>query len=732
MKKIYLIIVWLLLAPSIANATVIYVDSTATGANNGTSWVNAYQYLCVALAAANAATTNDTIFIAKGTYYPTGSQTGSNRDSTFLITRGGIKIYGGYPTGGGTRNIIANPTILSGDIYNGTGINNNSDNSYHVMVIAGLAATADSVVVDGITVNAGIANGGGSFTYGTTVINQYNGGGIQAATNSGNTRIAFRSCTFSGNVASNQGAAMYNLGSAPTIANCVFSGNTATNQGGAVANISSSSTIVKCTFSGNNATNGGAMHTFSSAPTISNCTFSGNVATNQGGAMYNLGAAPTIANCVFPGNTATNAGGAVANISSSSTIVNCTFSGNNATNGGAMHTFSSAPTISNCTFSGNVASGSGGGMYNDNSTPILLTNCTFSGNVATSQGGGMFNNTSYTVIYNTIIFGNSSGVVDNNSTPNILFSLVQGNNGGVGNFNGNTNPMFVNPQPISAAPTTAGDYRLQPCSPVINLGDNSAIPAGITTDLDGNPRIFNTTVDMGAYEIQKNKVTINPQIIYIDSATGNDANIGTSWGTAFKTLSNALNMANSFSCYSNVNTILVARGTYYPTGLQSGTDRDSTFLVSRGGIKIYGGYPTGGGTRNITANPTILSGNINAANNSSDNSYHVMVIAGLAAAADSVVVDGITVNAGNANGSGSHTYDATVLNQNKGAGTSVTSNNGNTKIAFRNCTLSGNFASDQGGAMYNSGSTPTIADCMFSGNTARTRAGLSLTPPRQP
>ena len=45
-----------------------------------------------------------------------------------------------------------------------------------------------------------------------------------------------------------------------------------------------------------------------------------------------------------------------------------------------------------------------------------------------------------------------------------------------------------------------GDLHLQPASPVINLGDNAAVPAGVATDLDGNPRILFGQVDMGAYE----------------------------------------------------------------------------------------------------------------------------------------------------------------------------------------------------------------------------------------
>jgi hypothetical protein len=43
-----------------------------------------------------------------------------------------------------------------------------------------------------------------------------------------------------------------------------------------------------------------------------------------------------------------------------------------------------------------------------------------------------------------------------------------------------------------------GNYRLQGCSPAINTGDNTAVTT--TTDLDGNARIYNTTVDLGAYE----------------------------------------------------------------------------------------------------------------------------------------------------------------------------------------------------------------------------------------
>jgi hypothetical protein len=44
----------------------------------------------------------------------------------------------------------------------------------------------------------------------------------------------------------------------------------------------------------------------------------------------------------------------------------------------------------------------------------------------------------------------------------------------------------------------SGNLRLLPDSPCINAGNNDLVVG--STDLDGNPRIFNGTVDMGAYE----------------------------------------------------------------------------------------------------------------------------------------------------------------------------------------------------------------------------------------
>jgi hypothetical protein len=70
-----------------------------------------------------------------------------------------------------------------------------------------------------------------------------------------------------------------------------------------------------------------------------------------------------------------------------------------------------------------------------------------------------------------------------------------------------TNPLFVN--------GTNGNFRLEACSPAVNAGNNLIVDTlGILTDLDGNPRIRFTTVDIGAYETQDSCFTSSSQAPY--------------------------------------------------------------------------------------------------------------------------------------------------------------------------------------------------------------------------
>jgi len=72
-----------------ASCKIIYVNDYATGANNGSSWENAYVYLQDALSYANDSEQPVEIRVAQGTYTPDRStanpQGSGDRNDTFLL-----------------------------------------------------------------------------------------------------------------------------------------------------------------------------------------------------------------------------------------------------------------------------------------------------------------------------------------------------------------------------------------------------------------------------------------------------------------------------------------------------------------------------------------------------------------------------------------------------------------------------------------------------------------------
>uniref|UniRef100_UPI0038920744 choice-of-anchor Q domain-containing protein n=1 Tax=Winogradskyella sp. 4-2091 TaxID=3381659 RepID=UPI0038920744 len=158
----------------------------------------------------------------------------------------------------------------------------------------------------------------------------------------------------------------------------------------------------------------------------------------------------------------------------------------------------------------------------------------------------------------------------------------------------NTNPLFTD--------SVNGDYTLESSSPAIDSGENTRVSTSTISDLAGNQRIFNATVDMGPYEFGANPASTT--VIYVDAAaTGN--NDGTSWADAYDNLQIALNN-------NPAGTIWVKAGTYIP-----GTNRTDVFSLTNN-QKIYGGFD---GTevslsqRDAAVNLTILSGDINGNDN---------------------------------------------------------------------------------------------------------------------
>lgn len=211
-----------------AGAADIYVDADAPGANNGTSWVDAYHYLQDALAVAQP---DDTIKVAQGTYKPNQatSPSSTGRSVTFtLLNR--VTILGGYAGYGSSpswpsddRDPQAYPTTLSGDLsgndptvdpndHGATGLllsaATRQDNSYNVVTASLAGRTA---ILDGFRITGGNANG-------TTATR---GGGILSQQGS----PTIRNCVIQACAAANDGGGLYASQGDPNVSQCTFMAN---------------------------------------------------------------------------------------------------------------------------------------------------------------------------------------------------------------------------------------------------------------------------------------------------------------------------------------------------------------------------------------------------------------------------------------------------------------------------------------------------------------------------
>ncbi|MHC4439607.1 MAG: hypothetical protein ACYS3S_19800, partial [Planctomycetota bacterium] len=354
----------------------IYVDADAVGANDGSSWADAFNYLRDALATASP---GDEIRVAEGTYKPNqglielysgpgrGPRTPGEegRSATFEL-KFGLSIKGGFAGFGAAEPNSWDPgvyeTILSGDLDgDDADVNNPHDYFYEptradnsVNVITSIADDA-SAVLDGFVVTGAVDSG------------------------------------------------MVIIDGSPTILNCVFSRNSA-NEGGAISIWQGQSLLKNCKFISNLAGSGGALLGIDANLTLSECSFTGNWAGYWGGGALISGNA-VLTGCVFRHNTSQNGGGIAVHGDGKLELTDCAFLNNSAIlssdnrygSGGAVHTYKA--TANNCIFSGNWASHGGaihGGVQS-------IENCIFTGNTA-EQGGCLAIGSS--IIINCVFGGN--------------------------------------------------------------------------------------------------------------------------------------------------------------------------------------------------------------------------------------------------------------------------------------------------------------------------------------
>lgn len=465
MKTKWLIVFLLLGLCSIQAQKQYFVNqSTGQDTHTGLSWEQALGTLQAAL---DKVQTNDEIRVAAGVYVPTQkvAETNAlgeplnNRNKTFLIPAG-VKLLGGFSPHATSQNANERDTdlyetVLSGDLNgNDTGLfENTADNAYHVLVL--LLNTADTTILDGLTITGGHATGNDQVYAHQTPICNYQGGGIYgnaSAATLTNASPVLRNLKIRGNEAANEGGGLYLY--APS---------------GEASPILSFSEVAD-----NKAENGAGIFLEgkkAASPTLYATKLTGNEATQRGGGLYCLGedggGSPFIHNTLVAGNRAIDAAG----------LYLRSYAGD------------VAPTLTQVTISGNKAADDAGGMA-----------CIAS--VATSKP----------VLQNTVIWGNNASndkslyLRGSRTQPVLNHTYIEETQP--------ANPEFVGAVAPEFAPTSQGNYRLSSNSPLINKGNNVYVHKS-WTDLDGKPRTVDQLADIGAYEFQ-DKQTVSSQAVTED------------------------------------------------------------------------------------------------------------------------------------------------------------------------------------------------------------------------
>ena len=452
MKSILLFIMGICCSIWVRSMTVYYVNSAVNG-SGGTSWSDAKRNLQDAITLAQS---GDQIWVAAGTYY------GNSATGFGLVLKDGVAIYGGF---------AGNELAL-----------NDRDPATHISIIVGDYADA---AIQGTDIG----------TAGLTVLDGF-------------------TITNSSSAASHRGRAIYlnNVSSGVKIANCIIKG------------------FYPMPDPDPKKGYGAGLYMENSSPVITNCSFSENKAAGDyGGAVYVKGGTPEFINCSFLNNQSARYGGGASNIACQAIYSHCIFKGNQTASlqtdfGGAV-SFDQpvavdqleGSVLDNCLFTGNT-SGSGGAAIKCSQAGLSILNCTITGNPAGNEIGGgaiVYANTNGTKlsIANSIIWNNPSthgdpslslleirdvSISDPSATPAVTQSIIK-----YGQFNSyDVDPVFVD--------ATGGDFHLAAGSPGIDGGDNSLLDAALDgTDLSGNHRVINGTVDLGAYETISNIITNN-------------------------------------------------------------------------------------------------------------------------------------------------------------------------------------------------------------------------------
>ena len=330
-----------------------------------------------------------------------------------------------------------------------------------------------------------------------------------------------------------------------------------------------------------------------------------------GGGIYvtgnNNGGVYIIRRCFFIENYATQGGAlyvssTVGNTADECLIDRCGFFNNaagqrgNAINAGGAIYLAGAGTVVNCA----VFNNENGGIYLANSAAKVI-NSTVTRNTASGIDG-----TGYEV-RNTVIWGNST-LSSDNARPNFqncAYPEANAEDADSGNNvhlaaknNEEKGPHFSSPSLKTGFDTdftlSAGNryplwtWEPMEATPLVDAGDSQAYnEAGYgNVDLNGDPRVQNDTIDIGAFEYQPVSTS---RIRYVkEQATGRGD--GSDWDNASGDLQRMIDELADNNPQGLPGEVWVAAGTYEPQSqLIQGSSYSASFRM-RDGISVYGGF----------------------------------------------------------------------------------------------------------------------------------------------
>lgn len=543
--EIILCILFLLFSIAMAEA-IIYVKPGGNDANSGLSWAQAKKMITGAL---SVVATGDEVWVAAGTYVE------HIQISKTMALYGGFK---GDETARDQRDWIKNITVLDG----GGGAPSLSGTVIEISSNLG-----PSTRVDGFTITGG---------------HGINGGGIQ---------IVGSAPVIANNIIKKNKTDGYGAGISilyfnptsppefPLITDNTIIENSSVNDegdGGGIAVVESSPTIRRNVIARNEATrNGGGIACWrNNSPIIENNFILENSASVPPSDTKDFGTINVGGGGIFASATDLN-GTPIEDAVSAPVIINNVVAANGAYTGGgicvvdSIRTDLGVATITNNT----VVANNGTGIFWVNTSPTINNNLVAFNTWGLEQG--TYGITSSTIRYNNI-FGN---VLKGEKTDYEVLIDQTGLNGNI-----SADPKMANYK--------IGDFHLQPDSPCVNKGTMDAIDLG-WTDMDGQDRVIGSKVDIGADESDGTVWNSTPTIYHV-KPDGNDALDGLTWMTAKKTVTSAIETAALTG-----GEVWVAKGTY------------TEHITIPAFVYLYGGFSgteIDRGSRNISANPTILDG----------------------------------------------------------------------------------------------------------------------------